>query len=256
MSRQRSKALSLGAMAVVAAAGVAHAGDGGGLDLQVGGMVVVAPKYDGAKDYRVVGFPFVAPAGSTADGIVQFKGPDDLRFRLLSGGGFEAGPLVGWRFSREEDDASRLRGLGDVDGSVVVGGYAAYSMGALRPFISYHYGVSGDDDTGALLRFGSEALTTIGGVPVRATFGASWADDNYMDAYFSVSPAQSAASAAGLRRYDAGAGIKDVYLGLSTDVPLSERWTLKLMGQYSQLVGDAADSPSSKARASSPAALD
>lgn len=243
MPRELSKTLFLGFAAAVTASSAVQGGEIGGIDLQAGGMAVVAPKYEGAKDYRVVGFPFVAPGGTSSNGFVQFKGPDDLRFRVLSGGGFEAGPLVGWRFSRDEDDAARLVGLGDVDGSVVVGGFAAYSMGALRLFTSYHHGVTGDDDTGALLRFGSEARTMIGGIPIQATVGANWADDSYMDAYFSVSPQQSARSAAGLRSYDAEAGIKNVYLGLSTDVPLTERWTLKLMGQYAHLVGDAADSP-------------
>ena len=43
--------------------------------------------------------------------------------------------------------------------------------------------------------------------------------------------------------YNASSGFKDVFLGVNTDVPLSERWTLKLSGGYSRLIGDAADSP-------------
>jgi len=100
------------------------------------------------------------------------------------------------------------------------------------------------DDTGALIRFGLEARAPLaGGLSVTATAGASYADDDYMDAYFSVTQAQSTASLASLAAYDAEAGIKDVFLGLSTDVPLARSWTLKLSGRYSRLVGDAADSP-------------
>ena len=76
-----------------------------------------------------------------------------------------------------------------------------------------------------------------------ATVGASYADQDYMDAYFSVTPAQSAVSSAGLPAYDADAGIKDVFFGVTTDVPLTRDWSLKLSGRYSRLVGDAADSP-------------
>jgi len=71
--------------------------------------------------------------------------------------------------------------------------------------------------------------------------GASWADDDYMDAFFSVTPAQSLASLHA--PYDASAGIKDVHVGLAADVPLGQDWSLKLLGQYTRLVGDAADSP-------------
>lgn len=213
-------------------------------NFQVGGMAVVAPKFEGSKDYEVMGVPIIAPASLNDDeGMVLFRGPDDLRFRLIRFGGFEAGPLAGWRFGRDEDDAGRLDGLGDVDGGVVVGGYVGYKIGLFKPFVSYHHQVSGDD-TGGLTRFGIEAQTSL--APrflITGTVGATYADDDYMESYFSVTAAQSAASQAGLDRFDAKSGIKDVYLGLSSDVPLSDQWTLKLSGRYSRLTGDAADGP-------------
>lgn len=215
---------------------------GFGPEWQVGGFVFVAPKYEGSKDYEVRGAPFIAPAGSGESGVVQFRGPDDLRFRLIEFYGFEAGPLAGWRFDRDESDAARLRGLGDVDGGLVLGGYAAYDAGLFKPFVSYHHGVTGDD-TGALIRFGAEAKANVGFAMFTASLGASYADDDFMDAYFSVTPLQSGASLANLAVYDADAGVKDVFVGLAGDIPLNEVWTLKLTGRYSRLVGDAADSP-------------
>lgn len=214
-----------------------------GFDFQVGGMVFVAPKFEGSKDYEVMGVPFIAPAGRDGDGMVQFRGPDDLRFRLLRFGGFEAGPLAGWRFGRDEEDADRLEGLGDVDGGVVVGGFAAYKIGNFKPFVSYHHQVSGDA-TGGLTRFGLEAQTLFArAVVITGTVGATYADSEFMESYFSVTDAQRAASVAGLDAFDAGSGIKDVYFGLSGDVPLNDVWTLKVTGRYSRLTGDAADSP-------------
>lgn len=228
----------------------AHAGDGGGpqglfdREWSVGGMLLVTPRYEGAKDYRVIGFPMIFPSGlGTGDGLVQFRGPDDLRLRLLNMHGFEAGPLIGWRFGREEDDGDRLRGLGDVDGGFVAGAYAAVTLGMFKPFLSYHHQVTGDDG-GGLVRFGVEAKVPVArDVQVRATLGSSIADKDYMAAYFSVTPAQSLASLAGLPVYDAGAGIKDVFVGFSADLPINSDWTLKLNGRYTHLVGDAADSP-------------
>lgn len=214
-------------------------------DLQVGGFIYVSPKYEGSDEYEVSGFPILAPAGYGIgdDGLVQFRGPDDLRVRLLTFNGLEAGPLIGWRFDRDQDDSSRLYGLGDVDGGVVVGGYLGYRVGAFMPFVSYHHQVSGDD-TGGVIRFGTEARTTLPrGVTVSAVVGASYSDDDYMDAYFSVTPFQSANSFTGLGVYDAEAGIKDVYVGLTGDVPITPDWTLKLSGRYARLLGDVADSP-------------
>ena len=214
-------------------------------DLQVGGFVAVAPKYEGSKEYRVYGFPIVAPSGYgiAAQGTVQFRGVDDLRFRLINYNGFEFGPLVGWRFNRKQSDAERLNGLGDIDGGAVAGAYVAYRAGMFMPYLSYHNQVTGDN-TGGLFRFGLESRIDIAPrQSVTATVGASYGDDTYMDTYFSVTPAQSAASLAGLSAYNADAGFKSVFLGLTSDVPLSESWILKLSGRYVRLVGDAASSP-------------
>lgn len=227
-------------------AGTANAGDGAFFGdvtgVNVGGLVMVAPKYEGSADYRVLGVPFIAPAFN-GGGRLQIKGPDDVRFRLLDLNGFEAGPVAGWRFGRDDEDSRRLWGLGDVDGGLVVGGYMAYRVGVLKPFLSYHHEVTGGD-TGGVLRFGTEAIWDLGrGTEIVGSIGASWADQQHMGAYFSVTPAQSVASFAGLPVYEAGAGIKDVFVGATAKVALSELWTLNLTGRYAHLIGDAADSP-------------
>ena len=245
-ARFLTPAFVLGGFLGALASQPASAGDvfgDGPINLQVGGIVMVMPKYEGAKDYEVIGVPFVAPAGFGDNGRVQFRGPEDLRFRLIEYYGFEAGPLAGWRFDRDENDSSHLDGLGDVDGGLVAGGYVAYRAGPFLPFVSYHHQVTGDD-TGAMLRFGAEAKAPIwDGFTLTATAGATWADDDYMDAYFTVTGLQSAATRGRLDLYDAEAGIKDVFIGLSGDLPLTADWTLKLSGRYVRLVGDAADSP-------------
>lgn len=222
----------LGALAPAQAQATDFFGSGP-LELQAGGMVLVAPKYEGSKDYQVFGVPLISPAGSSEFGFIQFRGPEDLRLRVINWNGFEAGPLTGWRFGRDENDSSTLDGLGDIDGGLVLGGYAAYHFGAFTPFVSYSNQVTGDD-TGGLLRFGAEApVTIIGGVKMIGQIGATWADDDYMDAFFSDTRVS----------YEAESGIKDIYIGLNADVPIAERWNLKLIGQYSLLLGDAADSP-------------
>lgn len=246
---------SHGAMAVAAllAASPALAGGGdldalpssGGFSLQVGGLAVVKPKYEGSKEYEIWGVPVIAPAGGDGSGLVQFKGVDDLRLRVLNANGFEAGPVVGYRFGRDEDDADRLVGMGDVDGGLVVGGYVAYRLGSVMPFISYNHQVTGDE-TGGLARIGIETRHEFGrGVVATLTGGATWADEEYMDAYFGVSAAQALASPVFVA-FDADSGFKDAFIGASVDVPLSERWTLKMTGRYAHLLGDASSSPISE----------
>jgi len=213
----------------------------GDLQLQGGGFVAVSPKYEGSNEYRVIGAPFIAPANLNPSGFVQFKGPDDVRFRVLNLYGFEAGPVLGYRFDRDQDDADRLNGLGDVDGGLLVGGFGAYNFGPIKAFASYATQVTGDE-TGGVLRFGGEGRFNLTpAIIMTATVGATWADDDFMDSYFGVTAAQAGRS--GLTQFDAESGVKDVYVGLAGDVALDARWTLKLSGRYSRLVGDAADSP-------------
>lgn len=216
-----------------------------GITLEAGGIVVTAPKYEGSKSYQVMGAPIVFPSSmgplTTAESNLQFKGLDDLRFRLLNQGGFEAGPLAGYRFGRDESDDKRLRGLADVDGGLVLGGYLGYRIGTIFPFVSYHHQVTGDD-TGAIVKLGLESKTLVSSAMlITATIGTTWASNDYMDKFFSVTPFQSTRS--GLASFDAQAGFKDVYFSVSSDIALDQRWTLKLLGRYSHLIGDASDSP-------------
>src|SRR5262249_6960447 len=78
-------------------------------------------------------------------------------------------------------------------------------------------------------------------VKVTTTIGTNYATDDYMTSFFGVNAAQSKAS--GLPVYSPSAGFKDAYVGAVGTIDLDERWTLMLIGRYSRLIGDAADSP-------------
>ena len=69
----------------------------------------------------------------------------------------------------------------------------------------------------------------------------TWGSDNYMNTYFGISP--SGAAAIGLSTFDADAGVRDVSGGLIAMVPLSDKLVAGAGIVYSQLLGDAADSP-------------
>lgn len=244
MAAAAALAAFLAAGKAATAGGAAWPGfDGQPLDVKVGGVVAVVPRFEGSKSYVVRGVPFAYPTfiGGDDDSKFQVKGVDDLRYRLISVSGFEAGPLAGWRFGRQEDDASHLSGLGDVDGGLIVGGYAGYHFGALMPYVSYHHQVTGDD-SGGQLRFGVEMKQHLSPrLALSAKVGATWASQEYMASFFGVTATQAANS--GLAQFSASSGVKDSFVSLTADVKLDERWDLKVFGQYSRLLDDAADSP-------------
>ena len=69
----------------------------------------------------------------------------------------------------------------------------------------------------------------------------TWADNNFHDAYFSVTPATSLAT--GLPVYDAGSGIESYGASASAVFQFTHRWGVSMYGKYDRLTGDAANSP-------------
>ncbi|MBO0762983.1 MAG: MipA/OmpV family protein [Hyphomicrobiaceae bacterium] len=198
---------------------------------QVGGLVYVSPSFEGSKSYDAIAFPFIAPGDVGNEGFVQIKGADDVRLRLFHDGGFEFGPLAGYRFGRDGDDVTNVA-VGDVDGGLVLGGFATYRTGPLAFSVSYHHQVTGDD-TGGLVRFSVEHTSRLSpAVNLTASVGTDYASEEYMTAFFAVPGV-----------FAPDAGFKDVFVGATATVDLSDRWSLHLLGRYSRLIGDAADSP-------------
>ena len=221
--------------------------------VSVGGFAGFAPAYEGSDEFRFVGYPLILPKyyGDNYDpnvrSRVDFRSIDDVRFSLLRLGGLDVGPLAGYSFGRDEDLANRLTGMGDVDGGITVGGFASYTFEPFFVDIAYNTQVTGDTDTGYTLRFGAGIETNLSERMVASAYvGSTYASADYMDAYFSVTPAQSAAS--GLAVYDASSGIKNVGLDLGLDYRMTDRVTLKSKAGYYRLLGDAADSPVTASR--------
>ena len=209
---------------------------------KVGGVLFVAPEYEGSDDYEVIGFPYIFPvfgdgAGGGFFSRFEANGLDDVRFKLIERDGFVAGPLAGYNLGRDEDDGDLLEGLGDVDGGVVGGAFVGYQLGPVMFDASLHNTFGGDG--GLLIRFGAEVERRLSD---RVTWslrgGATYADDEYMDNYFGVS-----GSAIGLSDFNPDAGIKDVHVEVGLKADLDERWSARTTLRYSRLIGDAADSP-------------
>lgn len=199
------------------------------LRLGVGGMV--APDYDGSDDYELKPWPIISLEFLRLPGLGEFGGPST---------GFSIGPSFNVVGEREDSDNAALVGLGDVDMAIELGGKVGYEtetfevFAALRHGFGGHHGIVGDLGLNAILH-PMDRLT------VKAGPRASFADGDYFDTYFSVTPFQSAAS--GLPVHDAGSGFKDVGLEAEITYDFTEKLRGHLEGGWSRLVGDAADSP-------------
>lgn len=203
----------------------------------IGAGGAYAPDYEGSDDYEFQPFPF---ASIVYDDFIFIEGTS-LGVSLLNYEGLKAGPIARYGMGRDEDDNDALDGLGDVDDSIELGGFAKYEVGIWSAAMTVtqdvgggHDGMVAEMETGVALPLSENLRSSI-------EASASWADGNYMDTFFGVSRSQSVKS--GHDRFEAGSGFKDVGIMLGLDYMVTEAIGVSGRVQYKRLIGDAADSP-------------
>jgi len=188
--------------------------------------------------------------------------PDDgLNVTLVDLERFTASVNVGYDFGRENDEDSAggslggidndaLNGLDKVDEAVTVGGSVAAYVGFAEAYVSLNQALDGPE--GLLIDFGLQApfpLTADETLFMTLGLSATWASDDYMEAYFGVSDAEVAARTAArpdlvaYQRYEAEAGIKSYGVNASLQWQFRPKWSVEFIAEYSLRAGDAADSP-------------
>lgn len=223
-----------------------------GWTLSVGAGGLYAPAYEGDDSYRLSVLPNVQlNYGDRFFASVQ----DGVGYRWIDTPSLRLGPIGRVEFSRAEDgdqpfavtgeDTEDLRGLGDVDASVELGGFLEYDVGAVTLSAEARQAVSGHDGFAADLEARWSGVSRAFGPPVIWSIGprARLVDDTYNDAYFGVDAAQSAAS--GLSTYEAAGGLYSYGAGASAVIPLTAdgAWAAVMIAGYDRLSGDAASSP-------------
>lgn len=225
-----------------------------GTTLTLGGGVGVAPRYSGSDENRV----------STAL-VLDYSMRNGFFVSSTRGlgygnslGNFDYSAALSYRNGRKDhnvdsdtmsDGSDHLRGMGNVKGSAlgVVGlGYKltnwlSAQLQAEVPF--------SQRDNGAALHFG--IVSPLYHSPKNSvTLGltSSWGTNDYMQTYYGVSAAQSAAS--GFRQYHAGSGIYACSLNLDWTHNFTESWSVVADAGYTQLAGDARNSPIVQRKAS------
>ncbi|QPM91528.1 MipA/OmpV family protein [Pseudooceanicola algae] len=170
-----------------------------------------------------------------------------LSVNLVDDPHWKAGPAGILRFGRGDVQDAQVAALPDIDMSVDLGGFVAWETGGADPRDRWHIGTGAlQDATGAhgghvmdlnlrrwlpMGRYGAFGLGLAG----------SWGSASYMDSYFSVTSAGSAAS--GLTEYSARSGWRDARLTAVFVQPVSEDWAVVGGMIYSYLLDDAANSP-------------
>lgn len=211
----------------------------GNWSLTVGALGALRPDYEGSDDYSFLGAPLVELRYRDAFFV---SSRDGIGVTLVRIGGFTAGPVLRYRFGRDQDDNDALRGMGDVGGTVEGGAFMRFQEGGWVVVVNAAQGLNGGGHRGATV-FGS--LGYGGRLAPRWLFSLgpsiTWASDNYMQSFFGVTPTQGAR--AGYAPYSPGAGFKDVGFGGTLTWLVTDQFSLTAIAEVKELLNDAADSP-------------
>lgn len=201
----------------------------------------LTPAYDGSDRYIVAPFPnFDFRRVGTPR---RFTSPrDGFSIAIINIGQFRLGPTGKVVLPRDEsDDRAALRGLGDVDWAVEIGGFAEYwpfpwlrTRAEVRQGFGGHHGVVSDINADVVIP-ATPALTLSAGP--RLTLATSDA----LEPYFGVTAAQSLAS--GLPVYQPKGGVRSYGAGAQARYQWSPQWAANVFVEYDRLTDDAARSP-------------
>jgi outer membrane protein len=233
---------ALSIYAAVTGASIAHAGSVVPSDwtITLGAEGRVLPEYEGSGGSLLRPVPIlrVRRAGT----VERFRSPrDGASIGLFDTGRFMVGPTAKFKLPRKESVSNDLRGLGDVDWTLEIGGFAEFwplewlrTRAELRQGIGGHRGLVADVMADVVVPV-APRLTLSGGP--RLTLTSAKAESPY----FSVTPSQSAAS--GLPVYDAGGGVHSYGVGAQARYTWTPQWATHFFMEYERLAGDAANSP-------------
>ncbi|WP_411820137.1 MipA/OmpV family protein [Hyphococcus formosus] len=209
-------------------------------NLSIGVGPVYEPDYFGSNDYEFNADPQV---------YVKFRDfifldDDGADFGIIGFSRFRLGPSVRIKARRDQDDNPALDGLGDVGTTFEFGGFVAttfldrfaFKAKARHGLKTGHRGTIVDGYITALLfRAGPVSVSTSG--------QASWIGNRYADAYFSITPEQSARSGGRLGPYDVDAGFRDVGGSVNAYINIRDRWSLNPYARYNYIFDDYAETP-------------
>lgn len=204
------------------------------------------PTYEGSARRRRLGAPDLALNYRTVNwGSVQLG-------RMGLQWGFDrepvrAGLLLGVDPGRRERESSafdptpgdpRLAGMGQVRASAEWG----VMLGLAGLSLTAHQSIGQRGHRGWQVDVGAEASSAIGAtLGLRVEARLTWADRNYMQTYFGVTPAQSQRS--GFQTYTADAGWRRLALSLGAEYSLAGPWKLQGELAWARQLGDAQASP-------------
>ena len=228
-----------------------------GWNINVGAGAILSPNYLGDDAYSVSAVPFIR---ATYEDRFFASIEEGVGYALIESNGFRIGPLAQVEFGRDEDGSSTFRvagtkttdlaGLGDIDTSVSLGAFADYKLGDVTLRAKAGQALGGHKGMKGEIGLSYNPIIQDFGPPIILSIGPqlSYGDDDFSEAFFGVTPAQSIA--AGLPAFAASNGLTSYGVSGLAIMPVSKTASLTFISSYKRLSGDAKNSPLVRQRGS------
>ena len=212
-----------------------------GWDVTLGFGFGIEPTYEGDDETEIVPKPLIDISWRDRAFLTTDKNRG-LGVNMLRGRQSRFGAYLTIDWGREEDDAARLAGTGDIDPSPEIGLFGEFFTQHWRFSLDAVQGFNRDGQDGMLFTFAGE----FGGqvterLAVTIEGSTAYGGENYMRTYFGVNQNQSARS--GHAVFLPEAGFKDVTGAVSFHYTFSPHWFAISRGEWKRLIGDADTSP-------------
>jgi MipA family protein len=254
MKRKRMLGVMVVSVSFLFALGLAGTGFAQDIEMPAGGLVPeaeargiyeiglgagIAPEYEGSEDSKLYPLPYLNlhfENDMSLEWIANL-----MRFNLIPSATFKAGPIAQYIGERDNVENKRVDELDDVDAAFMLGGFVGFEVDRFSASVEAMTDVA-DGNEGAIVRLRAGYRIPLSRTWIIGINGfTTWADDDYMAAYFGVDRRNSLRS--GIKEYDADSGFKDVGITVPIRFNASEHWSIIGVAGFKKLIGDAEDSP-------------
>jgi outer membrane protein len=214
-------------------------------DVMLGAGVSLRPTFEGSDRSTIHPLPLLSVKwrdtiflGEGGLGAQWHRG----RFRIGAGLTIDPGRKDHSSGGIFESGDDRLKGLGTINASLGLRGFASYRLGPVEFDSSVTKFISRQND-GVVASLGASLPFALGkALIVMPHVRAGWVvSGNTMQTYFGVTPAQASTSL--FPAFPARSGLRDVRGGINIIYRLNAHWFMSADTSVSRLMGDAAKSP-------------
>lgn len=183
----------------------------------IGSGIVLVPVYPGAETYHFHYFPMLRLGPVAIDGT-------GLRLVLVHWHYLDAGPMLGYTGGRNEDDDTRLRGMGNIDASLGAGAFVRLHKGPVNLVASARQAFTQRDNGLTAALRANLSLPLSNGILLSLGPDLDFGNAHANQTWFGVSATQSTSS--GLPEYAVRSGIQSVGMHAVLNVPLARHLLL------------------------------